>query len=201
MVQMASWLQKYSVEVQAISAIVSALAAVSVATLTFFLVRATNRYVRLVQQQLSLLRAQLAAPLLLDVSIIQGVPLRLIVRCRHSGNPSSLPAIVKAALVHVYPLEGGVETEASEEVSINDILKPGKTWSRIFAGAPSLKIGSLPAPSLWRALFHGGPRQQMVATLSVTLHFQRGGQTELEQVTSEYEVRTRHFGGPALAAL
>jgi hypothetical protein len=154
---MARWLQAYSIEVQAISAIVSALAAVSVATLTFFLVRATNTYVRLVQQQLSLLRAQLAAPLLLDVSIIQGVPLRLIVRCRHSGNPSSLPAIVRTASVHVYPVESAEESEAGEEVSLNDILKPGKTWSRIFAGAPSLKIGSLPAPSLWRALFHGAP--------------------------------------------
>ncbi len=200
MVYMASWLQAYSVEIQAISAIVSALAAVSVATLTFFLVRATNTYVRLVQQQLSLLRAQLAAPLLLDVSIIQGVPLRLMVKCRHAGNQSSLPAIVKAALVHVYPLQAGVETEATEEVPLNDILKPGKTWSRTFVGAASLKIGSFTAPNLWHALFHGGQRQLVVATLSVTLHFQRGGQTELEEVTSEYEVRTRHFGGPALVA-
>lgn len=103
--------------------------------------------------------------------------------------------------MHVHPLQGGVETEASEEASLNDVLKPGKTWSQTFGGAAAVKIGSLPAPNFWRALLHGGPRQQAVATLSVTLRFQRGGQTELEQVTSEYEVRTRHFGGPALVAL
>lgn len=82
----------------ALAALVSAVATAVMARFSWRLASSTERYVRLLQEQLNLLRAQLAAPLLLDVSIIQGVPLRLLVRCRHSGNPSSLPAIVKAGV-------------------------------------------------------------------------------------------------------
>src|SRR5437588_2727052 len=88
---------------------VSALATVSIAVLTVFLVRATNRYVRetaayvrLVQEQLNLLRAQLAAPLLLEAALL-ATPPQLVVKCRHSGNASSLPAIIKAIRLELQP--------------------------------------------------------------------------------------------------
>jgi hypothetical protein len=191
-----------------ISTAVSALAALTIAVLTFFLVRATGRYVqatikyaRLVQEQLDLLRAQLAAPLLVDVIFVQATAPQLIAKCRHSGNPSSLPAIIKAVSLRMSPLQGGGQDEVSDGFSLNDILGPGKTWTKSFGGKIAVKIGGFPAPGLWRALFHGGPRQQTAARLSVTLRFQRGGQTELEEVTREYEVRTRHFGGPTLVPL
>lgn len=185
-----------------ISTVVSALAALSVACLTLFLVRATNRYVRLVQEQLGLLRAQLAAPLFLSASFIQGTTPQLVVSCRHSGNSSSLNAILQAVTLLLLPLQDEEEVKGPEEHSLsNVVLKPGKTWRTSFGGTVALRIGRLPAPGFWRALLHGGPRQQAAARLSVTLRFQRGGQTDPEEVTSEYEVRTQHIGGPALVPL
>lgn len=192
-----------------ISTVVSALAALSVACLTLFLVRATNRYVaetakyvRLVQEQLDLLRAQLAAPLFLSASFIQGTTPQLVVSCRHSGNPSSLNAILRAVTLQLLPPQGAEEAKEPEEHRLdNVVLKPGKTWRTSLGGTVALRIGRLPAPGFWRALLHGGPRQQTVARLCVTLRFQRGGQTDLEEVTSEYEVRTQHVGGPALVPL
>lgn len=201
------WLQSHSVGVQAISAVVSAFAALSIAVLTFFLVRATNRYVaetakyvRLVQEQLNLLRAQLAAPLLLDVWFFNGASPQLTLKCRHSGGPSSLPAILKHAVLQFYPLEGPTEAEVSDEVSLNQILSPGKTWSRSLTGKVAAKISRLPSPNPWHALFRGGPRLRAAGRLSVTLRFQRSGQAESEKASAEYEVRTHFLRGTTLAA-
>jgi len=188
--------------VAAVAAIVSAVATAVMVRLSSRLARSTENYARLVQEQLDLLRAQLAAPLLLDVNFLQGPVPQLTARCRHSGNSSSLPAILTAVTLRLLLPEGSEESQETEEHRLNDdILKPGKTWSRSFGDTTALKIGRLPAPAFWRAVFHGGPRQQTAARLSVTLRFRRGGQTGIEEVTREYEVRTRHFGGPALEPL
>ncbi len=184
-----------------ISAVVSALAAVSIAVLTFFLVRATNKYVgettkyvRLVQEQLDLLRAQLAPPLLLDIELVPDAFLQLFARCRHSGNSSSLNVILKAIEIRMCPLEGGEEAEIADRQGLNDfLLKPGKTWSRHIA----VKIAALPTPRPWRFWF----RRQTVGRLNVTLQFQRAGQIETGEVQREYEVRTAFFPGPKLYPL
>jgi hypothetical protein len=186
-----------------ISTAVSALAALSIAVLTFFLVRATNRYVKettkyvcLVQEQLGLLRAQLAAPLLLDVDLFPGTPLQLFARCRHSGNPSSLSAIIKGVTLRIHAVGGGEETLALDDQHFDDVLNPGKAWRKPVGPKVAAKIAGLRPPELWRALLHGGPWHQAAGGLSVTLRFQRAGQAEFEEVTRDYEVRTRALGGP-----
>lgn len=185
-----------------ISAVVSAVAAASVAALTVFLVRATNRYVRLVQEQLDLLRAQLRATLVLDVRFsLVGVDSKFFVTCTHAGSLSSLPAIIKAVTLRTRPLEGREGGDAPDEHSFNDVLQPGRTWSRLVGGSVAAKIAGMPPPGLLRALFHRGPWQQAVGLLSVTLSFERGGQARLEEVTRDYEVKTRLLRGPELVSL
>lgn len=190
----------------AVSAVVSALAALSIAALTFFLVRATNRYVaetakyvRLAQEQLTLLRTQLAAPLLLNASSIHGSTPQICIVCRHSGSPSSLPAILRAVVLTVQPTNSGEDARVAEEVPVGDfVLQPGKAWSKALAGKIAAKVAVMPKPSLTRALFHGGIKKQTSGTLVATLRFQRAGQTETEEVTKEYEIRTHLLKGTTL---
>jgi hypothetical protein len=59
----------------------------------------------------------------------------------------------------------------------------------------------LPAPGLFRFLFHQGPGHQISGRLTVILRFQRSGQTELEEIVREYEVHSRVLGPPRLSPL
>ena len=192
----------------AVSTVVSALAAVSIAVLTFFLVRATNKYVqetttyvRLAQEQLNLLRAQLAAPLLLDAVSLRTTPPQLLVRCRHTGNPSSLPALIKAIRLELWALDGNGSPELTDEQRHDEVLKPGRTWARWIQGRVTAKLVILPAPSLLGFLFRHGPGHQVSGRLTVALSFLRAGQAELEEVVHEYEVHSRVLGPPRLSPL
>ena len=190
-----------------ISTTVSALAALSIAVLTFFLVRATNRYagetttyVRLVQEQLNLLRAQLAAPLLLDVGPLQVMPQEVFVRCRHSGNASSFPAIITAIRLELRLFDSGEEAEFTDEQPLNnEVLKPGGTWRKWVRGLTVSKVVTLPAPGFLGLI--RGAKERSVGRLTASLRFQRAGQTEQEEITREYWVRMTLFGPPKLDPL
>jgi hypothetical protein len=182
----------------ALAAAVSAAATVVMARFSWRLARSTEDYVRLTQEQLKLIRAQAAPPLLLDVAYISGASPELLATCRHSGNSSSLAAILKAVQVRICPLDNGERDEIADTQRLNDYLfKPGKTWSGRVAKEIAATIAVLRAPRSRRSWF----RRQSVGRLSVTLEFQRAGQNGIEQVTREYDVRTAFFPGPMLYRL
>ena len=187
----------------AISAVISALAALSIVFLTCSLVGATKqyvaetaKYVHLVKEQLDLFRAQLAAPLLLDVSFVEGLTPQLTIRCRHAGNSSSLPIVLESVDLQLVPRAGQA---ASEQHSLSDFLNPGRAWGRSFSGATASAIGRLPSPNSWHALFGRAPKQTSVAVLTVTLNFKRA--QEPDSVTRDYEVRKHYLRGRTLAPL
>jgi hypothetical protein len=136
--------------------------------------------------------------LLLDLGLFPGTPLQLFARCRHSGNPSSLSAIIKRLTLRIHPVDAGEETLALDDQHFDDVLKPGNAWRKPVGPKVAAKIAGLRRPGVWRALLHRGPWQQAAGGLSVTLRFQRAGQAEFEEVTRDYEVRTRALGGPVL---
>src|SRR5690348_10728283 len=94
-----------------------AVATVAYVIVTGFLWSATKSYVQLVQEQLDLLKMQLAPSLIIDLGLVSiGLNMEIAARCRHAGNPSSVSAILKTITLIVRAADTEGQSEVADEI-------------------------------------------------------------------------------------
>jgi len=182
--------------IAAIAAIVSAIATVAMSRLTSRLAKATEDYARLMREELGLLRAQMEVPMLVGIRWVPVPNPAFDLTCEHPGSSTTLPVIIKKAVLVFEAGKEGQTIEITDEHPFDDFLKPGKTWKRQVAPKIAAEIQKAPRPNFFNVLLRAGRKRSYLGNLTVSLQYERA--QKLEETSRAYEVHTALWEDVAL---